>query len=79
VALAASSKTHIQVLVNGHRVGDLYFDNDSAIYRSAMQSGHYHSNVLTVSAAQVVSGENTIQFLISIGQVMYDTISLQRG
>lgn len=79
MALAASSKTHVQVLVNGHRVGDLYFDNDSAIYRSAMQSGKYHSNVLTVSAAQVVDGENTIQFLISLGQVMYDTVSLQKN
>lgn len=60
-------------------MGDLYFDNDSAVYRSAMQSGNYHSNVLTVEAAQVVDGENTIQFIISKGQVMYDTISMQKN
>ncbi|ERL90544.1 rhamnogalacturonate lyase [Dendroctonus ponderosae] len=79
VAIAASSKSHLQVLVNGHRVGDNYYDNDHAIYRSAMQSGQYTSNVFTVTNAQVVDGENTIEFHISIGQIMYDTISLQRG
>ncbi|KAH1019234.1 hypothetical protein HUJ04_009081 [Dendroctonus ponderosae] len=79
VAIAASSKSHLQVIVNGHRVGDTYFDNDQSIYRSAMQSGRYTSNVYTVSSAQVVSGENTIEFHISIGQVMYDTISMQRS
>ncbi|CAG9766945.1 unnamed protein product [Ceutorhynchus assimilis] len=80
VALAAvSRKPHLQVFVNGHRVGNIYYGNDQSVYRSAMNSGTYYSNVFNVSAAQVVSGENSVSIYMTLGQIMYDVISLQRG
>ncbi|XP_050296914.1 rhamnogalacturonate lyase-like [Anthonomus grandis grandis] len=80
VALAAASvKPHLIVYLNNHKIGDVYFGNDQAVYRSAMQSGTFTSLVLTANNAQVVSGTNTLTFQISRGMVMYDTISLQRG
>ncbi|ENN76669.1 hypothetical protein YQE_06848, partial [Dendroctonus ponderosae] len=80
VALAAASQSpHLIVNINGHKIGDIYFDNDQSVYRSAMQSGKFHSNIFTANNAQIVSGTNVITLQVSKGQVMYDAISLQRG
>ncbi|KAH1026428.1 hypothetical protein HUJ05_000098 [Dendroctonus ponderosae] len=79
VALAAASQSpHLIVNINGHKIGDIYFDNDQSVYRSAMQSGKFHSNIFTANNAQIVSGTNVITLQVSKGQVMYDAISLQR-
>lgn len=65
------------VTLNGHKIGDVYFANDQSVYRQAMQSGKFYSNIFTATNAQVVTGTNTLTIQISKGQVMYDAISLQ--
>lgn len=76
---AASQSPHMIVTLNGHKIGDIYFENDQSVYRSAMQSGKFYSNIFTASNAQVVTGTNTLTIQISKGQVMYDALSLQRA
>ncbi|KAL1490002.1 hypothetical protein ABEB36_013918 [Hypothenemus hampei] len=78
VALAAASQSpHMIVTLNGHKIGDLYFENDQSVYRSAMQSGTFYSNIFAANKDQIVDGTNTLTIQISKGQVMYDAISLQ--
>ena len=79
MALAgASIRPHLIITLNGHKVLDVYFDNDSAVYRSAMQSGKYHFNVIQIRADQIVDGENVLELSNGKGQIMYDAISLAR-
>jgi len=77
--LAAASKAILVVLFNGEilQTFDLRSDNDASVYRSALQSGKFHSIVLPIEESKVVSGENVIELIVEAGGVMYDAVSLQ--
>lgn len=77
--LAAASKAILVVVFNGEiqKTFDLRSDNDASVYRSALQSGKFHSIVLLIEESKVVSGENVIELIVEAGGVMYDAVSMQ--
>ena len=85
VALAGSTRTaDVTIKMNGTTVGSIpSFTNDSAIYRSANQSGAYHLLTFTFPASLLSAGSNTTTFSMtdvsSGGGAMYDTIKLETG
>ena len=86
VAFAAASNSGmtdpttptVEVLVNGQSLTTLAYDNDKAIYRSALQSGLYHLASIEVPANLLKRGENQIRFTLEGGAVMYDTVVLSQ-
>jgi rhamnogalacturonan endolyase len=82
VALAGVTRTAaITVGVNGSSIGTFpSFTNDSAIYRSANQSGSYHLLTFTFPASSLKVGSNSVTFhatnVSAGGGAMYDTIEL---
>jgi rhamnogalacturonan endolyase len=85
VALAGATRTAaVTVAVNGTSIGSYpSFTNDSAIYRSANQSGYYHLIPLSFAASLLKTGSNSITFQMTSvsggGGVMYDTVKLETG
>ncbi|MCA2018545.1 hypothetical protein LDJ79_20690 [Vibrio tritonius] len=87
VAFAAASNSGmtdpttptVDVLVNGKSVTTLAYENDKAIYRSALQSGRYHRASITIPANLLKRGKNQISFKLEGGAVMYDTLVLSQG
>ncbi len=84
VAVAGMTRTpSVQVGVNGTATATLpRYANDSAIYRSANQSGYYHLVLITFPASRLRAGSNTVTFRASAGGgagVLYDTIKLEVG
>ncbi len=71
----------ITVGVNGSSIGTFpSFTNDSAIYRSANQSGSYHLLTFTFPDSSLRVGSNSVTFhatnVSAGGGAMYDTIEL---
>ncbi|XP_033222743.1 rhamnogalacturonate lyase-like [Belonocnema kinseyi] len=76
IGLAATSfNVTLIVSVNGRQMKQCEYENDSAIYRCATQSGNFHSEAIAIPANQVVAGENVIQLTLRSGSVMYDSIN----
>jgi rhamnogalacturonan endolyase len=85
VALAGVTRTaDVTVGVNGTSIGSYpSYANDSAIYRSANQSGYYHLLPLDFAASLLKEGSNTVTFQMTNvsagGGAMYDTVLLEAG
>lgn len=78
LAAASSGTPHLEVAINGHVVESLTYTNDAAIYRQAMQSGNFHSQVTTIPANYIVTGQNVLSLKAVSGTFMYDAISLAK-
>lgn len=77
----AANRARAKVLVNGKRIGEIKTDNDSGIYRSAMQSGQPDLFTFDINASNFVKGRNTITLNVynikRVGGIMYDCIKLE--
>ncbi|MGF1735136.1 polysaccharide lyase family protein [Photobacterium satsumensis] len=75
---ADSTKPELAIRVNGSLLTVLNYENDKAVYRSAMQSGRYHNEKLDIPAHMLIDGENNIELEVLGGAFIYDTINLQQ-
>ena len=77
----AANRARAKVLVNGRRIGEIKTDNDSGIYRSAMQSGQPGLFTFDINAELLTKGQNTITLNLytikHVGGIMYDCIMLE--
>lgn len=77
----AANRARAKVLVNGKRIGEIKTDNDSGIYRSAMQSGQPGLFTFDINAEVLTKGRNTITLNVynikRVGGIMYDCIMLE--
>ena len=77
----AANRARAKVLVNGKRIGEIKTDNDSGIYRSAMQSGQPDLFTFDINAGNFVKGRNSITLNLwtikHVGGIMYDCIMLE--
>lgn len=77
----AANRAKAKVLVNGKRIGDIKTDNDSGIYRSAMQSGQSSLFTFDINAENFSKGRNTITLNLwtikHVGGIMYDCLMLE--
>lgn len=71
-----SSSPDLTIKVNGQILETLKYENDKAIYRSAMRSGRYHFIKIPIKAEYLTDGENNISLQLNGGSVMYDVITL---
>jgi rhamnogalacturonan endolyase len=82
VAFAGATRgATVDIGVNGTTIATSpAYPNDSAIYRSANQSGYYHLLTVNFAASLLKVGENTVTFNTAASGgsgVMYDTIKLE--
>lgn len=77
----AANRARAKVLVNGRRIGEIKTDNDSGIYRSAMQSGQPGLFTFDIKPDLLTKGQNTITLNVytikHVGGIMYDCIMLE--
>lgn len=86
IAIAGSSRTGtdnrdlpcLSVTLNHQLLQNSVFANDGAVYRSATKNGRYHCLKIPVDHFLLCEGENIVEFGISSGHFMYDTILLVR-
>ncbi len=78
---AATKSPSVTLKVNNTTITTLAFDNDGAIYRSAMRSGRHSLHVIKIPAAVFRAGENTVTLQMDKdtngGGVMWDCIKLE--
>ena len=77
----ASNHASANVIVNGHRVGVIKTENDSGIYRCAMQSGQPGLYTFEISPELLKVGKNKLTLQVHgvkrVGGIMYDCIKLE--
>ncbi|XP_033222739.1 rhamnogalacturonate lyase-like [Belonocnema kinseyi] len=66
----------LAVDVNDNLINEFHYRNDQSIYRSAPQSGNFHSENIIIPGDLVTEGDNLISLTIRQGSVMYDSINL---
>lgn len=85
VALAATTTYQIGVKnspcliikINGHVIKTAQYENDQAVYRSAMKSGRYHLEEIEFSGTLLKGRKNVLSLESIDGAFMYDTIILE--
>ena len=82
IALAgATNQTRADVIINGKRIGVVKTENDSGIYRCAMQSGQPTLYTFDVQPDMLRQGKNTLSLKVGnikhVGGIMYDCIKLE--
>ena len=77
----SSSRARARVLLNDKRVGEVKTDNDSGIYRCAMQSGQPGLYTFDIQPELLRKGENKLTLQVinikRVGGIMYDCIKLE--
>ena len=69
----------VAVSVNGHLMNEYQYEDDSAVHRSAPQSGNYHPETIIFPANLVIEGRNVVSLTLRRGSLMYDSINLSIG
>ncbi|UIA84260.1 rhamnogalacturonate lyase [Erwinia tracheiphila] len=84
IALAAASNSgmvkgrgspSLTVKINGAELKTLTYENDKAVYRSALRNGQYHLATISVEKEQLRNGKNTLSLQLNGGSLMYDIIT----
>ena len=77
----AANRTRARVFVNDKRIGEVKTENDSGIYRSALQSGQPDLFTFDIKPELLQKGNNTITLNVynikHVGGIMYDIIKLE--
>ena len=77
----AANHTRAEVIINGQRIGVVKTDNDSGIYRSAIQSGQPALFTFDIQPDMLRQGKNTLSLKVGnikhVGGIMYDCIKLE--
>lgn len=85
IALAAATTYKIGLVnspclivkVNGSIIKKVQYENDAAVYRSAMMSGRYHLEEIEFNGELLKCGENEVTLESIDGAFMYDTLILE--
>lgn len=75
--MSGAAEPQLSVEVNGVKVKNLQYINDSTIYRSALKSGWYHLAKIKLDKKLLRLRENTIALVNVNSAFMYDTILLE--
>lgn len=77
----AANQTRAEVIINGQRIGVVKTDNDSGIYRCAIQSGQPALFTFDIQPDMLRQGKNTLSLKVGnikhVGGIMYDCIKLE--
>lgn len=70
--------TRVSIFLNGEQLGEKYFNNDRAAYRSAMKGGAYHYWKIPIAKNSLFSDKENIITINTDGYIMYDSICMSQ-